>query len=168
MPLLQQLILFLGQPTYSFSLVLFSVLLFSGLGSALSARLPWRPLLLVLVVVVLAYPLFLSRLFALSIGWSLPVRVRLLVAVLCLGPLGFLLGLPLPGGIRVLEHHAPELIPWAWAVNGCASVISSIVAVMGAVTSGFAVVLAAGALAYSLAWVVAAFFWSHDSARVKA
>ncbi len=166
MPLLQQFILFLGQPTYSFSLVLFSVLLFSGLGSALSARLPWQPLLLVLVVVVLAYPLFLSRLFALSIGWSLPLR--LLVAVLCLGPLGFLLGLPLPGGIRVLERRAPELIPWAWAVNGCASVISSIVAVMGAVTSGFAVVLAAGALVYSLAWVVAAFFWSHDSARVKA
>ena len=92
MPLLQQFILFLGQPTYSFSLVLFSVLLFSGLGSSLSVRLPLRPLLLILVVVVLAYPLLLSRLFAVSIGLSLPLR--LVVAVLSLGPLGFLLGLP--------------------------------------------------------------------------
>jgi hypothetical protein len=150
MPLLQQFILFLGQPTYSFSLVLFSVLLFSGLGSSLSARLPLRPLLLVLVVVVLAYPLLLPRLFALSIGLSLPLR--LVVAVLSLGPLGFLLGLPLPAGIRLLEERAPELIPWAWAVNGCASVISSILAVLGAVTLGFSRVLAAGALAYLIAW----------------
>jgi hypothetical protein len=150
MPLLQQFILFLGQPAYSFSLVLFSILLFSGLGSALSARLPLRPLLLVLVVVVLAYPSLLSRLFVVSIGLSLPLR--LIVAVLSLGPLGFLLGLPLPGGIRLLEKGAPELIPWAWAVNGCASVLSSILAVMGAVTFGFSRVLAAGALAYLVAW----------------
>jgi hypothetical protein len=150
MPLLQQFILFLGQPAYSFSLVLFSILLFSGFGSALSARLPLRPLLLVLVVVVLMYPLLLSRLFALSIGLSLPLR--LIVAVLSLGPLGFLLGLPLPGGVQLLEKAAPECIPWAWAVNGCASVISSILAVMGAVTFGFSRVLAAGALAYLIAW----------------
>ena len=150
MPLLQQFILFLGQPTYSFSLVLFSVLLFSGLGSSLSARLPLRPLLLILVVVLLAYPLLLPQLFALSIGLSLPLR--LVVAVLSLGPLGFLLGLPLPGGIRLLEERAPELIPWAWAVNGCASVISSILAVLGAVTLGLSRVLAAGALAYLIAW----------------
>jgi len=152
MPLLQQFILFLGQPAYSFSLVLFSVLFFSGLGSLVSARLPLRPLLLVLVAVVLAYPLFLSRLFALSIGWSLPVR--LVVAVLSLAPLGFLLGLPLPSGVRLLEERAPQLIPWAWAVNGCASVVSSILAVMGAVTFGFSRVLAAGALIYLVGWAI--------------
>ena len=166
MPLLQQFILFLGQPTYSFSLVLFSVLLFSGLGSSLSARLPLRPLLAALVIVVLAYPLLLSRLFALSIGWSLPLR--LVVAVVSLGPLGFLLGVPLPGGIRLLEKRVPQLIPWAWAVNGCASVISSILAVMGAVTLGFSRVLAAGALAYLLAWAVVASSPSHPNARVRA
>jgi len=152
MPLLQQFILFLGQPAYSFSLVLFSVLLFSGLGSLVSPKLPLRVPLLMLVVVVLVYPPFLSRVFLLSIGWSLPMR--LIVAVLSLAPLGFLLGLPLPGGIRLLEEHAPQLIPWAWAVNGCASVVSSILAVMGAVTWGFSRVLFAGALAYFLAWLV--------------
>jgi len=76
--------------------------------------------------------------------------------VCCLSPLGFLLGTPLPGGIRLLERHAPQLIPWAWAVNGCASVISSILAVIGAVTFGFSRVLTAGAATYFLAWMVAA------------
>lgn len=154
MPLLQQFILFLGQPAYSFSLVLFSILLFSGLGSLVSPRLPLRALLLILVAVVLVYPLCLSRLFALAIGWSL--TMRLIVVVLSLAPLGFLLGLPLAGGIRLLEERAPQLIPWAWAVNGCASVVSSILAVMGAVTFGFSRVLLAGALAYFLAWLTLA------------
>jgi hypothetical protein len=153
MPLLQQFILFLGQPTYSFSLVLFSILLFSGLGSVLSVRLPLRATLLLLLAVVLAYPLLLTRLFALSMGWSLPLRI--LMAVFSLGPLGFLLGVPLPAGIRLLEARAPRWIPWAWAVNGCASVISSILAVMGAISLGSSRVLVAGALAYAVAWLAA-------------
>lgn len=158
MPLLQQFILFVGQPTYSFSLVLFSILFFSGLGSLASGHLPLRWSLPILVITTLAYPLLLSRLFAVAIGW--PLSWRLLVAVLSLGPMGFLLGQPLPGGMRLLEEWAPQWIPWAWAVNGCASVLSSILAVLGAVTWGFSRVLAAGALTYLLAGVVAAFLQS--------
>ena len=153
MPLLQQFILFLGQPTYSFSLVLFSVLLFSGLGSLVSVRLPLRATLGLLLVVVLAYPLLLPRLFALSMGWSLPLR--LLTAFLSLGPLGFLMGMPMPAGMRLLQKGAPRWIPWAWAVNGCVSVISSILAVMGAISFGSSRVLLAGAAAYALAWLAA-------------
>ena len=159
MPLLQQFILFVGQPTYSFSLVLFSILFFSGLGSLASARFPLRRLLPILALTTLAYPLLLSRLFALAIGWPLPWR--LLVAVLSLGPVGFLLGQPLPGGMRLLEKRAPQWIPWAWAVNGSASVLSSILAVLAAVTWGFSRVLAAGACTYLLAWAVIAFLQSH-------
>ena len=82
--------------------------------------------------------------------------MRLIVAALGLAPLGFLLGLPLPGGVRLLKEYAPQLIPWAWAVNGCASVISSILAVMGAVTLGFSCVLIAGAFAYLMGWAIVA------------
>jgi predicted membrane-bound spermidine synthase len=163
MPLLQQFILFLGQPTYSFSLVLFSILLFSGLGSYVAGRFPLLRLLPVLVLVVLVYPFFLSRLFALAIGWSLPLR--LVVATGSLGPLGFLLGQPMPGGIRLLEERAPQWIPWAWAVNGFASVISSIIAVMGAVSFGFSRILIAGAGVYLLAWAVIAALPSHSNAK---
>jgi hypothetical protein len=157
MPLLQQFILFLGQPTYSFSLVLFSILFFAGFGS-LAARVPIRRSLPILVVMTLAYPLLLSRLFALAIGWPLPLR--LLMAVLSLGPVGVMLGQPLPGGIRLLEERAPQWIPWAWAVNGCASVLSSILAVLGAVTWGFSRVLVAGAFTYLLAWLIIVFLQS--------
>lgn len=159
MPLLQQFILFLGQPAYSFSLVLFSILLFSGLGSYVSGRFPLLRILPLLAVVVLVYPFFLSRLFTLAIGWSLPARLA--VAALSLGPLGFLLGQPMPGGIRLLERQAPQWIPWAWAVNGFASVISSIVAVMGAVSYGFLGILIAGAGMYFLAWIAIASQASH-------
>jgi spermidine synthase len=150
MPLLQQFILFLGQPAYAFSLVLFSILFFSALGSSLAERMPLQFTLPVLVMAVLAYPWFLSRLFASAIHWAFPFRLA--ASVLGLAPLGFLLGLPMPSGIRLLQQRAPRLIPWAWAVNGCASVISSILAVMGAVTFGFSRVLTAGAVAYLLAW----------------
>nr|MBC7244710.1 hypothetical protein [Chloroflexota bacterium] len=163
MPLLQQFILFLGQPTYSFSLVLFSILLFSGLGSFVANRFPLLRVLPVLIVVVLAYPFLLSELFALAIGWSLPLR--LIVAVLSLGPLGFLLGQPMPGGIRLLEERAPQWIPWAWAVNGFASVISSILAVMGAVSFGFSRILVAGALTYFLASAVMMYLQSHPTSK---
>jgi spermidine synthase len=155
MPLLQQFILFVGQPTYSFSLVLFSILFFSGLGSLVAAHVPLRWSLPMLVVTTLAYPLLVSRLFTLAIGW--PLAWRVLVAVLSLAPVGFLLGQPLPGGIRLLEERGPQWIPWAWAVNGCASVLSSILAVLGAVTWGFSRVLAAGAFTYLLAWGIIAF-----------
>jgi hypothetical protein len=114
-------------------------------------------------LVVLVYPFFLSRLFALAIGWSLPLR--LVVATGSLGPLGFLLGQPMPGGIRLLEERAPQWIPWAWAVNGFASVISSIIAVMGAVSFGFSRILIAGAGVYLLAWAVIAALPSHSNAK---
>ena len=161
MPLLQQFILFLGQPAYSFALVLFSLLLFSGVGSMLSDQLPVRWLLLLLVGLVLVYPVALSRLFARCIAWGLPPR--LLVAALSLGPLGFLLGLPFPAGVRLLRGQAALLIPWAWAVNGCAAVIGSIVAVLGSVTFGFSRVLIAGAFAYLAGWVIITYLQPHGA-----
>jgi hypothetical protein len=152
MPLLQKFILFLGQPAYSFAVVLFSLLLFSGVGSQFSARLPTRPALMALAGMVLIYPAILARGFVLCLGWGL--LPRLLVAVLSLAPLGFLLGMPLPAGVRLLRERAPQLIPWAWAVNGCASVTGSILAVLGAVTFGFTRVLVAGAFAYGAGWII--------------
>jgi len=161
MPLLQQFILFIGQPTYAFALVLFSLLLFSGLGSILSDRLPVHWLLLLLAGLVLVYPIGLSRLFAVCIAWDL--LPRLLAAVLSLGPLGFLLGLPWPAGMRLLRGYSAPLIPWAWAVNGCTSVIGSVLATLGCVTSGFSRVLTCGAFVYLAGWVIMLCLRSHGA-----
>ena len=82
-----------------------------------------------------------------------PLAVRLLATGLNLAPLGFLMGTPFPLGLAWLRERAPGLVPWAWAVNGCASVLASILAAMIALSAGFSWVILAAAVAYALAWL---------------
>jgi hypothetical protein len=153
-PLAQRFILFLGQPVYGLTVVLFALLFFSGLGSWASARLPYRTTMLVLVVVVLVYPLLLPRVFNLFLGGRFGLRLG--IAIAALAPLGFLLGVPFPRGIGWLERRAPGLIPWAWGVNGAASVVASVGAALLALSLGFSWVLTVGALCYGGALAVVA------------
>lgn len=177
-PLLQGFILYLGNPAYAFTMVLFSILFFSGLGSRFSDRMPLRISLAILVILALLSPILLSRLFALTLG--LPLTIRLGLTALVLSPLGFLMGIPFPSGIRLMKqdqasgvvlsrradlvearrpggeaNREPQgnSIPWVWAVNGAASVISSILAALLALTFGFSWVLRLGALCYAGAWL---------------
>jgi hypothetical protein len=85
-PLVQRLILFVGKPVYALAVVLFGLLLFSGLGSVISRRAPWRGTLAILMVVALAYPMLLPRVFQLALGW--PLAARFAVGVMSLAPLG--------------------------------------------------------------------------------
>ncbi len=156
-PLMQRFILFLGHPTYSFGAVLFGILVFSGLGSYLAPRVPWPASVLALVALGALYPVALPALFTPLLGWGFPVRLAVTLAVLA--PLGLLMGMPFPRGIRALERQAPGLIPWAWGINGCASVISAILATMGAVSFGLSAVLGAGCAAYFAAWLTARRAW---------
>jgi MFS family permease len=151
-PLMQQFILFLGHPIYAFATVLFAVLVFSGLGSWMSPRVSLRGTLALLVASTLVYPLLLSPLFGLLLAQNL--AVRLLASVLMLAPVGVLMGIPFPKGIVLTSKTAPELVPWAWGINGCTSVLSSILSVMIAVSFGFSWVLRSAAVAYSVAFVV--------------
>jgi hypothetical protein len=151
-PLAQRFMLFLGQPVYGLTAVLFALLFFSGLGSLASARLSQRAALVALIAVVLVYPALLPHLFDLFLGAAL--GSRLVIATLALAPLGFLLGVPFPRGIGWLEGRAPGLIPWAWGVNGAASVVASVGAALLALSLGFSWVLIVGALCYAGALVV--------------
>jgi hypothetical protein len=148
-PLMQRFIVLLGQPVYAFAVVLCGLLTFSGLGSWLAPRLPLRPTLVVLVGLILVYPAGLPLAFQGLL--SLPLAARGLGALALLAPVGLLLGVPFPGGVALFARRAPDLIAWAWAVNGCLSVVSSVLAAMVAVTAGFSAVLAGAALAYGLA-----------------
>jgi len=165
-PLLQQFILYLGRPALAFTIVLFSLLSFSGLGSRWSDRVPLRLSLTILVVLILVAPFMLSRLFAWTLG--LPLALRLVLTTLTLAPLGFLMGVPFPAGIRsmvqeqdlALGHEAQGgSIPWVWAVNGAASVVASILSALLALTFGFSWVLRLGALCYAGAWLTA-YVWA--------
>lgn len=164
-PLLQRFIHYLGHAAYAVTAVLFSLLLFSGLGSRWSERTSLRHALAALVILILLTPALLPRLFAWTLG--LPLAARLMVTVLSLSPLGLLMGVPFPSGIRLLaqgQAEAPSLetysepvpradIPWIWAVNGAASVIAPILAALLALSFGFSAVLRIGALCYAGAWL---------------
>ena len=162
-PLLQHFILYLGNPAYAFTAVLFSLLFFSGLGSQISNRVSLRPSIVTLVILILLAPQLLPRLFTLTLG--LPLTIRLILTAFLLSPLGLLMGIPFPAGIRLMkkqdqaagiENEAQDVsIPWIWAVNGAASVVASILSALLALTFGFSWVLRLGALCYAGTWLTA-------------
>ena len=154
LPLMQRFILLLTHPVYSFGVVLFSILLFSGVGSILSPRLGrhrgWAILALAALAVV--YAVGTGRLMEMLLG--LPLAARIPLAALTLAPLALLMGVPFPSGITALERRRPGLIPWAWGANGYASVVGSVVAALMALSWGFSWVMLAAGAAYLVAWMV--------------
>lgn len=169
-PLIQRFIVYLGQPAYAMTVVLFTLLLFSGIGSRLAERLPLGPMLGILTLGLGFLPLGLTKFFAITL--DLPFHLRLGLAILVLAPFGFLMGIPFPGGLRWLAstysrevsteqgklHHSGSVlgwvISWVWGVNGAFSVVASILAALMALSFGFRVVFWGGALSYALAWIV--------------
>jgi len=155
--LMQRFVLLLGHPVYSLSVILFTLLLGGGLGSALSRRLgsPERTLAVVIpaiIVVSLAYSLILPSLFASWVAWARPLRI--MVSVACLLPLGLLLGMPLPSGFRMIGERQPGVLAWAWGVNGAMSVLGATLAIHVAMNYGFARVATYGAIIYAAAGLI--------------
>jgi hypothetical protein len=119
---------------------------------ARASWLPRRAVFGLLLLVSLLMPLAISHLSVYLL--SLPVWGRLTLSILSLAPLGIMMGLPFPLGITWLEVRAQDWIPLAWAINGCASVIASVLAAILALQYGFTVVLLVGAGAYAGAGVL--------------
>lgn len=148
-PLIQRFILFLGHPTLAAAITLAGVLFWSGLGSLVAPRLPWSAALSALIGVVALYAFGLQPVLTALLDVGL--GGRLLLALLLLAPLGLLLGMPFPRGWRWLQATAPHLAPWAWAINGSASVVSSVLAALLALEWGFTAVLLTGMACYGVA-----------------
>ncbi|HZN93151.1 MAG TPA: hypothetical protein VFB81_10630 [Myxococcales bacterium] len=152
--LMQRFILFLGHPIYALAVVLATLLASSGLGSALSPRLEARfglhggvrRAVAALCAVLVLYALGLGPLFNALLG--LPVGARMAVAALLVAGLGVWMGTLLPMGVKVARSLDPELVPWAWGLNGATSVVGSILAVVLSMHFGFNVTLMTGLLAY--------------------
>jgi len=159
---IQRFVLFLGHPTYALTVVIFLLMIASGAGSLLSRRWlaraeqGWLPLLLVAATLLL-YVFFLPSRLADWVG--LDFGYRLLISGGLLIPLGFLMGMPFPTGLRALAAvPAPEFpavrdnaVEWAWAMNAAASVLGSVLAMVIAIQFGLTATLACGGLAYLLA-----------------
>jgi hypothetical protein len=152
-PLMQKFILYLGHPIYSISTVLFSILFFSGLGSLyLGKNTKYFSLKIGVLLIIILLLLFVSLILLENI-MIYPFYVRLLSCLLILAPIGFLMGAPFPMGIKFTSEISSELIPWAWSINGFASVISSILATIFAISWGFNSVLIMSFFAYLLALI---------------
>jgi hypothetical protein len=160
--LIQQFIHYFGQPVYATAAVLGILLISSGTGSYYSKHITrhrhgLEGLLIVLALLVGLLQIVLPFVIGLSI--SLPGAARVAAAVLIIVPVGLLMGVPFPGGIRRLTGSDSVQVPWAWGINGCFSVVSTVLAVWLALEWGYSTVLLTGALAYALAGAATFVMW---------
>ncbi|MGB9699575.1 MAG: hypothetical protein ACPL5I_09340 [Thermodesulfobacteriota bacterium] len=155
--LIQKFILFLGHPVYSVSLVLFSMLIFAGLGSRVSQKINLSALrfnffiFLMIISFFLFYAFFLTDILAL--GQGLPLGGRQIFTVFLTGLLAFFMGMPFPLGMRLWAEKAPDLVPLAWSVNGCTSVLGAIFPIIIALAWGFPKVFLVAAFLYGLSYL---------------
>lgn len=166
--MIQRLVLFLGYPTYSLTVTLASILVFTGVGALLSKRLVDRAgwamprILAALAVLTVFYQFGLQPLTDSMLSAGLSVRV--LTAVVVLAPLGLCLGMFMPLGLGLvsrLTDHGEEYAAWSWAVNGFFSVIGSVLTTILSMAFGFRTVQFAALVVYAVA--VMAFVRLHRS-----
>jgi len=154
--LLQRFVLLLGHPVYSLTVTLFALLLGTGIGSLISRRMaPARVrdlttcALAAIVAAALGAAVGLAPLIDIGIPWELPARIAFAIALVL--PVGILLGMPLPGGMRLIAADRADIIPWGWGINGAFSVVGATLAVFIAMNWGFSVTLLSAAAVYTLA-----------------
>ncbi len=147
--LMQRFALLLGHPARSLAIVLGGLLLSSGVGSLAAPR--WCPTrhmerMLFLGGLILLAALLYPRLINLVLGQALWVRGAIALALVF--PLGFLMGMPFPTGIRAVSEREGAAVPWMWGINGGTTVMGSILAIILAIVLNFTAVLLLAAVAY--------------------
>jgi spermidine synthase len=174
---IQRFVLFLGHPVYAVAVVLCAFLVFAGLGSGVAPRLEaglaalcgaspggwtggWRSCLrspasaislavagiasMALLHLILLPPIF---------RWLMPLPdpPKIILSLLLIAPLAFCMGMPFPLALSRLAQREPDLVPWVWGINGCASVASAILATLLAMSIGYSAVLVIAIGLYVLA-----------------
>ena len=162
---IQRFMLFLNHPTHAIAVVLSAFLFFAGLGSAASSGFDrWIrercgqhldglhvvaiAIMLLAVVYVFGLPAIVSTLVL------LPSLAKIAATLLLIAPLAFFMGMPFPIALGNLKTNRPDLVPWAWGINGCASVISAVLATLLAMSFGFSTIVVLAATLYTAAAVV--------------
>ena len=158
---IQKFILYLTNPSYSTSIIIFSFLFCSGLGSFYSKKIErnyigsLKIIILSLCAILLSYQIILPYIFNATLKYILMARIFITVGLIF--PLGFLMGMPFPLGIRLVnsvdQGKGKELIPWLWATNSFCSIIASVSAVIIAIIFGFKVVAYLAAFIYLLGFI---------------
>lgn len=153
--LLHKLIPVLGEPVYSISVALFTVLISTGIGSYLSGRLNLAEkhsahIILLLPAMIFIYFFIFDPIAGFVSGFSLTAKYILTFIIFF--PLCVLMGIPFPSGMYLLGKETKGLIPWAWCINGTLSVISSVLCMIIALSYGFAATFTLAGILYVFAW----------------
>jgi hypothetical protein len=151
--LIHGFVVFLGQPVYSLTVVIFLFLLSSSLGSRLSETIPEdrlvgraRGVLTVIVVLLASYVWIVPVLTRTWQSAGSPAKIGVVACIVF--PLGFLMGIPFPSALRLAAATRKHVIEWAWAINAAATVLGSVLAIFVFVTVGIRAGLWIGAVAY--------------------
>jgi hypothetical protein len=155
---MQRLIIFLGHPIYGLSVVLFALLLSSGIGSFLTKGIdpsinpgPARSRLIITLIVLVIFGL-ITNYAAVTFRGSV-TSVRIIVAVAMLFPIGIFMGMAFPIGIKLASGRGKLLTPWLWGINGATSVCASVAAVAIALSTSISTTYWFGSLCYALALI---------------
>ncbi|MEX0735088.1 MAG: hypothetical protein WDZ66_08520 [Steroidobacteraceae bacterium] len=146
--------LFVGQPLFAAVAVLAGFLVFAGAGSFVASRVRNRARALRWAVAGIVVLLLQTLALPPSPGIVESVAGRVILTLALIAPLAFLMGMPFALGLSRLAAEAPAFIPWAWGINGCASVLSALLAALLAVHLGFSAVLWMAAGLYALTVLV--------------
>ena len=156
--LIQKLVLFLGHPTYALTVVIFSMLVSSGLGSFFSRQVvnDRNGRLVAVLAVAAGLVAMLAAVVqpVLAAGVGLPLAVKMIVTILLIAPAGFVMGIPFPTGLRLLEKRHEPSVRWAWSLNAAASVLGSVAALVLALYIGLVETMLIGGGLYLCALVV--------------
>ncbi|HEY3929360.1 MAG TPA: class I SAM-dependent methyltransferase [Candidatus Koribacter sp.] len=157
---MQRLVVFLGHPTYALAVALFSLLVFSGIGSLACSRIKGQKAtgrLSLLLVALVLFGLLTVRVTTAYAASTTNVRIALAVALLA--PLAFFMGMAFPLGMQWISEKSPEIGPWLWGVNGATSVCASVFAMVIAIAYGISASFWTGVACYAIAAV--AYSYAH-------
>ena len=161
MAFIQKMTLLIGHPVFGVAVTLLGFLVFSGCGSLATERLFKSPraanslivmAVLAIIIIGIAEIIFVRSWFDWLVGFSGPVRILMGLAIT--GPLAFFMGVPFPTALRVLHARRGPLVPWAWGVNGFASVIGAVLGTFLAISVGFTILAFAAFGCYFLAALI--------------
>lgn len=163
MAFIQKLILFLSHPIYSASAVLCGFLVFAGIGSRVagswdrrgseyhSTHRPFPLLAVACAIPILAFANLQTLPFLLKHCAHLHDTWRMAIVIALIAPLAFFMGMPFPHGLSIVAKGSPAWIPWAWGINGCSSVVATVLAPLLAIHYGFNTVIFLAMGLYGLA-----------------
>jgi hypothetical protein len=157
MPFIQKLILFLSHPTYSLSVIISALLIFTGIGSYFSDKI-FHPKRRIFYASLIIISITIFYLFCLDL--ILPILmdqneiIKICITILFLMPLGFFMGIPFPQGLVRIKKSDTTRVAWAWGINGFFSVISIILATIVAILMGFQFVFFIASVCYLIAGLI--------------